>query len=205
MARTSARLSIAALLAAAVAAIASVTAAPAHAGLGITCSVPNAQVFAPWGDASFYAEVPDGGFEAGAAGWTLSGGAKLVSGNESYSVRAPGDEWSLSLPAGSSATSPPMCIGALSGHMRLFTSNAGASSSRLRVSVLYGGGLGGLLGLLDAGSLASGAAWQPSPFVTMLGGTLPLLTRYVQFRFTPADATGTWRIDDAYLDPLMHG
>jgi hypothetical protein len=98
-----------------------------------------------------------------------------------------------------------MCIGALSGHMRLFTSNSGSSSSRLRVQVVYGGGLGGVLGFADAASLASDAPWQPSPFVTMLGGTLPLLTQYVQFRFSPADAIGNWRIDDDYLDPLNHG
>jgi hypothetical protein len=40
--------------------------------------------------------------------------------------------------------------------------------------------------------------------VTMLGGALPLLTPTVQFRFTPLASGGGWRIDDVYLDPLMH-
>jgi hypothetical protein len=87
---------------------------------------------------------------------------------------------------------------------------AGDSSSRLKVQVLYGGGVGGLLGFAGSllgisgvGSLASGAAWQPSPAVDMLGGTGPLLTQYVQFRFAPADRSGSWRIDDAFLDPMM--
>jgi hypothetical protein len=205
MSRNAARLSVAALLVAAAAAIVSATAAPARAALGVACPDPNAQVFLPWGDVSFYADVPNGGFESGATGWTLSGGAKVVSGNESFSVGGADDTSSLSLPAGSSATSSRMCIGALSGHMRLFTANGGSSSSRLRVQVIYGGGLGSVLGIFDAGSLASSAAWQPSPWVTMLGGTLPLLTQYVQFRFSPADSVGSWRIDDTYLDPLMHG
>jgi hypothetical protein len=205
MGRTSARLCVAALVAAAVGAVASVSASPARAALGVACPDPNAQVFLPWGDLSFYASVPGGDFESGPAGWTLSGGAKVVSGNESFSVGGADDASSLSLPAGSSATSPRMCIGVLSGHMRLFTANGGSSSSRLRVQVIYGGGLGSVLGILDAASLASGAAWQPSPWVTMLGGTLPLLTQYVQFRFSPADSVGSWRIDDTYLDPLMHG
>jgi hypothetical protein len=38
----------------------------------------------------------------------------------------------------------------------------------------------------------------------MLGGTLPLLTTSVQFRFQPVGASGAWRIDDVYLDPLKH-
>jgi hypothetical protein len=105
-----------------------------------------------------------------------------------------------------------MCIALFSGHMRFFTANAGASSSRLRVQVLYGGGTGSLLGLVgktlglsDLGYVGSGAPWQPSPPVAMLGGQLPLLTQYVQFRFSPADSSGAWRIDDVYLDPLMFG
>jgi hypothetical protein len=104
-----------------------------------------------------------------------------------------------------------MCIGVLSGKMRFFTSNRGASTSKLRVQVLYRGGVGALLGttgtllgLSDARYVTSGAAWQPSPEVPMLGGALPLLTQYVQFRFTAVDGAGSWRIDDVYLDPLMH-
>ena len=38
----------------------------------------------------------------------------------------------------------------------------------------------------------------------MLGGVAPLLTSDVQFRFTPLDKGGDWRVDDVYLDPLMH-
>jgi hypothetical protein len=38
----------------------------------------------------------------------------------------------------------------------------------------------------------------------MLGGLAPLLTSDVRFRFTPRDTGGNWRIDDVYLDPLMH-
>ena len=41
-------------------------------------------------------------------------------------------------------------------------------------------------------------------YAASFGGELPLLTQYVQFRITPADSTGNWRIDDVYLDPLMH-
>jgi hypothetical protein len=196
-------------LAASIAAMSGTTAA-ANAALGVTCPDPTSQPFAAWGDTASYVFAPNGGLENGATGWTLTGGAKVVSGNEAFAVSGAGSH-SLSLPAGSSATTPPMCIGALSGHMRMFTSNSGAAASNLHVQVVYGGGTGSLLGALgsglgisDTGTIASGAAWQPSPVVMMLGGDLPLLTQYVQFRFTPLSTGGDWRIDDVYLDPLMH-
>lgn len=189
----------------------SVTAAPAHAGLGISCPDPASQVFKPWGDNAFYGFAPNGGFESGTSGWTVSGGAKVVAGNESFFVHGAGERYALSLPAGSSATSPPMCVSLLNGKMRFFAANAGSPSSKLKVQVLYRGGVGGLLGLLggmlglaDVGYVGAGPAWQPSAPVGMLGGTLPLLTQSVQFRFTPVDSTGNWKIDDVYLDPLLH-
>jgi hypothetical protein len=37
----------------------------------------------------------------------------------------------------------------------------------------------------------------------MLGGTLPLLTSSVQFRFSAPYEGGAFRIDDVYLDPFL--
>ena len=182
-----------------------VGAAPSGAALGIACPDPTSQAFSPWNDLSSYAYVPNGGFEAGAAGWKLTGGAAVVAGNESFSVRGAGDGHSLALPAGGSATSAQMCIGLLSGHMRFFAMNAGDPAARLRVQLVYGGGLGAVLGIADAGTVTAAGGWQPSPEVGMLGGLLPLLTQYVQVRFTSLDSGGDWRIDDVYIDPLMHG
>ena len=197
-------------LAAAVAAMAG-AAAPAHAALGLACPYPTSPVFLRWGDHHNYALTPGGDFESGAAGWKLTGGARVVTGNESFNVGGPGQTHSLSLPVGSSATSPPMCISAFSGGMRLFTSNTGKTISKLRVQVIYGGGSGALfgavgatLGISDIATLTSAGAWQPSANTPMLGGLLPLLTSSVRFRFTPLDTTGNWRVDDVYLDPLMH-
>jgi len=188
------------------------TAAPASAGLGVACPNPTSQVFLPWGDGAYYSYVPNGGFESGTGGWALSGGAKVVAGNESFFAHGSGERYSLSLPAGSSATSPPICISLLSSKMRFFAANGGSSSSRLKVQVIYNGGTSGLLslatnilGISDFGYVSAGARWQPSAAIGMLSGTLPVLTQSVQFRFTPADRNGSWLIDDIYLDPLMHG
>jgi hypothetical protein len=188
------------------------TTTPANAALGIACPSATSQAFAPWKDYAAYAYAPNGGFESGSTGWSLAGGAKVVSGNSSFFTHGTGERYSLSLPAGSSATSPPMCISLFSSKMRFFAANAGSSSSKLKVQVIYGGGVGGLLslvtktlGLSDFGYVTAGSAWQPSSSIGMLSGTLPLLTQYVQFRFVPADSNGSWLMDDVYLDPLVHG
>lgn len=188
----------------------STSTAPARAGLGVSCPDPASQVFKPWGDYAYYGYAPNGGFESGSTGWALSGGAKVVAGNESFFVHGAGERYALSLPSGSSATSPPMCVSLLNGKMRFFAANGG-SPSKLKVQVLYRGGVGGLLGSLgsllgvaDVGYVSAGPAWQPSTPVGMLGGTLPLLTQSVQFRFTPVGYGGAWQIDDVYLDPVIH-
>ena len=188
------------------------TATPAKASLGVACGGETTQAFAPWKDYAAYAYAPNGGFESGSTGWSLAGGAKVVPGNSTFFTHGKGERYSLSLPAGSSATSPPMCISLFSSKMRFFAANAGSPSSKLTVQIIYGGGVSGLLslvtktlGLSDFGYVTAGSAWQPSSEIGMLSGTLPVLTQYVQFRFVPADRTGSWLMDDVYLDPLVHG
>jgi hypothetical protein len=189
----------------------SVTARPADAALGVACPDPATRVFQPWSDFAKYSLVPNGGFEYGSYGWSLTGAARVVDGNESFFVNRSSDRYSLSLPAGSSATSPPMCIGLLNSKMRFFVTNSGDPNARLRVQVQYNGGVGGLLslvtkllGLSDFGYVTGGEAWQPSEQVGMLSGVLPLLTSSVQFRFTPVDGGGQFQIDDVYLDPVLN-
>lgn len=201
-------LALAGVLLAAVCAAA--TAAPASAALGVSCPDPTSQPFAAWGDSAFYKLASNGGFENGAAGWTLAGGAQVVGGNEAFAVSGAGAR-SLALPGGSSATTAPMCVSLLSGKMRFFVRNSGSSDARLRVRVLYNGGVGSLLGglgstlgIADVGTITAARSWRPSPQIAMLGGTLPLLTTSAQFRFQPVGASGAWQIDDVYLDPLKH-
>jgi hypothetical protein len=211
--RTPARIFLGLAALASAAALTASAAAPSAkaASLGIACPDPTSTPFLPFADGSYYAATPGGGFENGAAGWTLTGGAHVVTGNEPWMVGGAGQSHSLSLPAGSSATSPPMCIGLLSSKMRLFAQNTGAAGSNLRVQVIYNGGVGALLGGLgstlrisDQADFAGTSAWRPTAPYLMAGGILPLLTQSVQFRFTPLSTGGNWRIDDVYLDPLMH-
>jgi hypothetical protein len=173
-------------------------AAPASAGLGLACPSATSTPFTAWSDYANYAFAPDGGFEAGASGWSLGGGARVVADNESFYVHSKMDKSSLSLPAGASATSPGMCISLLSSKMRFVA--RGDSGSKVKVQIIYRGLLSSVLGILDGGTYSTGGSWKPSQEIGMLGGLLPLLTSSVSFRFTAVG--GAAAIDDVYLDPM---
>lgn len=182
----------------ATAAILALGVGPASGGLGIACPDATSIPFAQWSDYANYAFVPDGGFESGGAGWTLTGGASVRSGNESFFIHSASDRRSLSLPAGSTATTPQMCIGLLSTKMRFLV--AGGQGATLKVQVIYRGLLSSVLGIFDGGTIDTGGVWHPSPEMSMLGGVLPVLTQSVQFRFVAVSGSST--LDDVYLDPM---
>src|SRR5712671_1539272 len=80
-------------IAAAALTLVAVAAPTANAGLLVStasdCDAQQlSQPFAPWADFANYTPVPGGSFEAGAPVWSLTGGAKVVSGNESFGVRS---------------------------------------------------------------------------------------------------------------------
>jgi hypothetical protein len=173
------------------------SAAPASAGLGLACPSATSKPFAQWSDYANYAFAPNGGFESGSSGWSLSG-ARVMPGNEPFYIHGSGDRYSLSLPAGASATSPPMCISLFSGKMRFVV--RGDSGAKVKVQIVYRGLLSSVLGILDGGTYSANASWSPSPEIGMLGGLLPLLTSSVSFRFTAVGGAVT--LDDVYLDPM---
>ena len=102
------------------------SAAPAQAALVSTGACDNAtlsQPFASLGDTNQYKLVPGGSFESGTAGWTLSGGAKVVAGSEPYGATGSVGKSSLYLPAGASAQTPYTCVNASYPSLRLFARN----------------------------------------------------------------------------------
>ena len=167
------------------------------------CDPTSEQVFAPWGDSFYYATLLNGGFEGGSTGWFLSGGARVVSGNEPFFVGHAGDSHSLLLPEGSSAYSGTVCFAFADWHMRLFAKNVGAARGQLRVQVIVPSLLGGLLTILDGGTIGGNGTWAPSPQLklALCNVTSLLGTRAVAFRFTPVGAGAAFQIDDVYLDP----
>ena len=100
------------------------------------CSSTSTQAFASWGDQSAYALLPNGSFENGGTSWALSGGAKVVAGNEPFYVNSRRDSHSLLLPAGSSAYSATMCFALGDWHLRFLMRNVGSQTGSLRVTVI---------------------------------------------------------------------
>jgi hypothetical protein len=171
------------------------------------CSYTGAkQVFKPWGDQHEYVLAPNGGFESGASGWSLSGGAGLVAENEAFQLNGAGDGTSLSLPAGSSAVSPPLCMSIDTPLFRLLARNSGNPSSTLRVEAIYNVLGLGLLHTTVSNAVSAGASWVPTQGMsTVLGlstvvGTL--VPSYIQVRITPVGSGGAWQVDDLFVDPF---
>ncbi len=196
----SSRTRLAALLTAALLALAAFFTGSAQA-----CSYSGAErVFSPWEDQRDYVLAPDGGFEAGGSGWQLNRGAAVVDGNESYYLNDVGDSKSLSLPPGSSAVSPPVCMAIDTPSFRLVARNSGDPSSQLRVEAVYK--LLGLVRTKTAATLRAGSTWAPTQSIstvltlsTIVGTLAPSA---IEIRFTPLDSGGHWQVDDVYVDPF---
>lgn len=157
------------------------------------------QVFSPWGDQRDYVLAPDGGFEAGGDGWLFDGGAAVVPGNESYYVNSATDSSSLSLPSGSTATSPTICVGLDTPVFRMFVRNTGDPSSRLRVDVVYD--VPGPVNPEIGRTISGGADWAPTAALSTARG-LAAFDGTAEVQVTPLDADGNWQVDDLYIDPF---
>ncbi len=198
------------LTAAACAFAASLAAPSASAGVAATPVLPPCEgqtlvrPFLPWLDPAYYVLAPDGGFEQFRTRWTLASGATIVRGNEPFFVRSRSDLRSLSLPAGSSATSAPMCVGLGHPTLRFFARNEGSSLGALRVDVLYRD-LAGRIRSLEVARVTGTSTWRPTaPIAFLVNVTAPLSANgrtAVAFRFRPVGTASAWRIDDVYVDP----
>lgn len=199
-----------ALLAATAAiATAAVFAAPASAGI-LTASATDCgdetltMPFAAFGDQASYKLVKGASFEGSMTGWTLSRGAKVVTGNEPWKVGGSTHAKSLVLPAGSSAISPVSCVGLAEPTVRFFVKKNRAALlgiSTLVVSVYVKTSLG-LVVPVPVGTLLNDGKWKPTPSLLIVANLLPLLPgdrTPVAFQFTPV--LGDWQIDDVYVDP----
>ena len=169
------------------------------------CSTDGAkQAFSQWGDQRNYVLAPDGGFEAGAQGWKLERGAATVDGNESFYLNSASDDTSLSLPAGSSAASPPVCMDIGTPSFRMVARNTGDPSSRLRVTASYK--LLGLLRTQTLGTVTGSGAWTPtasqSTVLTLSTIVGTLIPSAIEIRVTPLDSKGQWQVDDLFIDPF---
>jgi hypothetical protein len=156
--------------------------------------------FKPWSDPDAYCKFPNLGFESGTTGWTLTGKASIASANEPWHVSGAGTH-ALQLGPGATALSSRLPVSLIDPWIRAFTRSVGANGS-LRVQVLFHGLTGNLTGVLNVGSLSPGSysSWQPTQRV-LSTLALPLLTTSAQVQFTSTATSGSWQVDDVYLDP----
>src|SRR4051794_7865488 len=172
----------------------------------------NSQPFAQWGDDNSYFLAPGGGFESGAAGWSL-GGAHVVADQEPWRVAGDSGTHALSVGSGGSAVTPTMCIGLEHPTMRFFAHRSGGGllggASTLAVSARVETSLG-LVVEVPVGvvtTLTNGISWNKTPTQYVVASLLPLLPGEhtpIQFRFT-AVGTSDWVIDDVFVDPHYRG
>ena len=191
-------------------AVAAVTCVTVFASTGValaSCPTPPvSNPFSQWGDSNDYFLVPGGSFEGTAdqLGWTLSN-ASLTPGNEPFNVNDPGDQQSLTINAGGSATSPYFCVDDSMSGLRFFAQQAGAGTD-LRVKALLQNSDGSVT-VVALADFADGSmpAWAPTD---SLGGSghLPAgSSLMVALRFRAPASSGSWQIDDIYVDPYRSG
>jgi hypothetical protein len=176
------------------------TAGTAKAGLfGGSCGV-TAPVFAPWGDWSGYYFAPNGGLENGSSGWSLSGGAAVVTqDNEPWFLAGFGSH-ALQIPTGGKATIN-VCYGLTYPAVRFFAAGQGGDAT-IHVRVVSRSLLG-IVSILDGGTFTATEGWDPSPKVsTLLSAVASLVgTNSLQLQFTVE--SGTAQVDDLYVDPFL--
>jgi hypothetical protein len=156
-----------------------------------------APVFSTFNDNALYTLAPDGDFEAGAAGWTLSDGATVADDSSSIQLGAALGGKSLALAAGATATSPAICVEHGFPTFRFAVKGGGV----LRVQVLYANGRS-----KKTGRIRGGAAWHVTRKLSLAQGRFRVKRGHsanVQLKFTAS--RGTVAMDDVYVDPRYRG
>lgn len=181
----------------AAAALAATATTPAHAAELSCPSEPSSRIFLRWLDPAHYVPMPGGSFEQD--GWTLTGGAQRVPGNEPWRVAGADHASALSLPAGATAVSPPVCVSVDRPTIRAFARNDGGLLGSVRVNVLVPTALGEVR--LPVGlHLDPTGRWAPTLPMPVVANLLTLLGGPGDVRFEFVSG-GDWLVDDVYVDP----
>jgi hypothetical protein len=161
------------------------------------------KVFSPWNDYADYTPLSGGDFEGAGEGWSTTRDAVIANGNSPYQVGGEDDTKSLSLPARSSATSAPICIGVDHPTLRLFAKRHGGgwlSLSMLRVDVLFENAAG-TVSSLPIGLVLNGGSWRPTSSIPLLANRLLAEGEHMEVRFRFTAYGADWSIDDIWVDP----
>lgn len=156
------------------------------------------QVFLAEEDTHLYTLAPGGEFNSPSEGWTLSGGASIVVAARPNAIAG----GVLSLPSGSRAVSPPMCV-TLAYPMARAWVDAAVGAKAVKVSVSYAGTPSELAPQAVGTLKAKHGVWTLGKFGVepALGGS-EQAPRQVQFVLEGA-ARGTNEVWGVYVDPRM--
>jgi hypothetical protein len=157
----------------------------------------------PFGDKRDYFLAPGGDFEGSTAGWELDGGARVVAGNEPFSVLGAGGS-SLQLPAGSSATSPVFCVDLNYPTFRfLAVQQQLAADAGLQVDVIYPE--------IAKGNVHMAATYKPEKAWKLMndvkldpqraGKKAGWRRVALRFRVPATKKGGVWNVDNILVDP----
>jgi hypothetical protein len=164
-------------------------------------SYATSAVFSRWLDPTQYTLAPGGAFES-ASGLTLTGGARIVAGNETSSVHGSADSNSVLLPAGATVTTGPLCVGIDKPTVRFFAKRPSfALLPLMTVEGVYTTKSGGTASLPLVGVPLAGNSWSLQLPMVSLGSVLELGDT-TMMRFRIRALTGTWQVDDFYVDPM---
>jgi hypothetical protein len=182
-------------------------AAPATAATPVAAAKANCpnnvtQPFLPWGDSNLYTLAPNGALES-TSGWTLSGGAALVKGSEPFKA-ATGKlgTYSLALPTGASAVSPPICLTINHPTFRFFAKAVQGNAASLHADALAEKPTQ----VVGLGAVTGTVAWAPTaPLSTGAANLLLDSTGRISVRLRFTADYGNWQIDDVFVDPRKMG
>lgn len=174
------------------------------------CAFPTlSQPFSSLGDPNSYFLVPGANFESGTNGWTLSGGARIVAGNETLLAEPATNTHSLALPTTSaSVTTPTFCVTTQAPTFRMLiknNGNLGHIDGQLAIYLNFTGANGAAQQVKIAGLTVNSTAWTLSPSISFIQYlSTPLQSGYanISLTITPNDNHGNWQLDDINVDPF---
>jgi hypothetical protein len=181
------------------------TAGPAQAvtsTYATSCTEPVLyQPFLPFLDGNWYSLTPGEAYdEFDAGGWTLSNGAATVS----TALQDGTTGLTLSLPKGSKAVSPPLCVNNTYPYMRMMEKSPNGGSLTFAISYLANTGTYGAAKTIGSITPASTGAWALSSQVRIPTGPYSGWN-YAVLTITAGGrvSTSTSSLYNLYLDPRM--
>jgi hypothetical protein len=173
-----------------------------------TCNAPN--VFNPllaFKDRRDYFVAPAGDFEdPSLPGWQLTGGAQVARGGSAHALIGDQQANSLSLPPGSSATSPEMCVDLNYPVFRFFAAQLNPDTdSELVVDVIYPALARNNVREAKKFRLKAKDGWTLSDAIKLepqrLGKRAGWRRIAVRFRVESGKKAASYRVDDVLIDP----